>query len=81
MTARDMTRFCAFFLRPEIGQFSPRFGAISLPNHTETWKKRKKSKIQWRNFPEIADFRALSWRTRPDFSVQVCVTKLGGRGV
>ena len=28
MTARDVTGFCAFFLRPEIGQFSPHFGRI-----------------------------------------------------
>ena len=55
------------FLRPENGQFSPHFGAISLLNCKENLEKKEKNplekiqKIQWRNFPEIADFCPLSW--------------------
>ena len=42
MTARDVTGFCAFLLRPGIGQFSPHFGAISLLNKTENLEKKEK---------------------------------------
>ena len=38
MTATDVTGFYAFF-RPEIGQFSPHFGAISLLNSTVNLEK------------------------------------------
>ena len=60
-------RILRFFLRPEIGQFSPHFGAISLLNYTENLETRGKNprekiqKIQWRRRPEIADFCPLSW--------------------
>ena len=47
MTARDVTGFCAFF-SPEIGQFSPHFGAFSLLNCTVDLEKREK--IHWRKF-------------------------------
>ena len=59
------------FLRPEIGQFSPHFGMISLPNYTENLEKNEKhplekiQKIQWRRRPEIADFCPLSWSNAP----------------
>ena len=45
MTARVLTKFCAFLLQPEIGQFSPDFGAIALLLHRKQWKpvKRKNS--------------------------------------
>ena len=58
-------RIPRFFLHPEIGQFSPHLGPISLLNCTENlerkaqWRKLKKSKR--RNVPEIADFCPLSW--------------------
>ena len=55
-----------FFLRPEIGRFSPHFGAISLLIYTENLEKkgkkihwRKFKEIQWRRCPEIADFLSL----------------------
>ena len=60
-------RILLFFLRPEIGQFSPHFSAISLLHCTvnpETLKKyplEKIQEIQWRRRPEIADFCPLSW--------------------
>ena len=61
-------RILRFFLHPEIGQFSPHFGAISFLNYTENLEKRKKStgekfppKIQCRQRPEIPDFCPLSW--------------------
>ena len=40
MTATDVTGFQALFLRPDIGQFSPHFGAISLLNYIENLEKR-----------------------------------------
>ena len=40
-------RILRFFLRPEIGQYSPYFGAISLRNYTVN--PEKKGKIHWRN--------------------------------
>ena len=60
-------RILRFFLRPEIGQFSPHFGAISLLNCTVNLEKRgenpleKIKKNQWRRRPELADFCPLSW--------------------
>ena len=36
-------RILRFFLRLEIGQFSPLFGAISLPNYTENLEKEGQS--------------------------------------
>ena len=60
-------RFLRFFLRLEIGQFSPHFGAMSLLNYTGNLEKREKihwrkfKKFQWRRRPEIADFCPLSW--------------------
>ena len=41
-------RIPRFFLRPEIGQFSPDLGAISLLNYTENLEKEEK--IHWRKF-------------------------------
>ena len=59
MTATDVTGFYVFFLRPEIGQFSPHFGATSLLDDTENLEKRKNPekipKIQWRRRPNIAE--------------------------
>ena len=58
MTTREVTGFYAFFLRMEIGQFSPRVGAISLRKYTENLEKKEKTprrklkKIQWRGRPE-----------------------------
>ena len=46
VTARDVTDSALFSLCPEIGQFSPHFGAISLVNSSttqQTWRKGKKS--------------------------------------
>ena len=62
-------RILRFFLRPDIGQFSPHVGAISLLKYTVNLEKREKTlekiqkfkKIQWRQRPEIADFCPLSW--------------------
>ena len=60
-------RILRIFLCSGIGQFSPHVGAISLLNCTENLEKQDKNplekiqKIQWRNFPEIADFCPLSW--------------------
>ena len=42
MTARDVTGFYVFFLRAEIGQFSPHFGGISLLNCTVSLENRQK---------------------------------------
>ena len=68
MTARDVTGFYALFLHPEIGQFSPHLGAISLLNYTENLERKRKKhplekiqKIQRRRRPDIADFCPLSW--------------------
>ena len=36
-------RILRFFLRPEIGQFFPRFGAISLLHNTEKLEEKEKS--------------------------------------
>ena len=58
MPRRD--RILYFFLRPEIGQFSPHFGSISLLNYTED-PLEKIQKLQWRDFPKIADLCRLSW--------------------
>ena len=65
MTARDVTGFCALFFRPEIGQFSPHFGATSLPNYTENLEK--KGKIYWRksnkkSSRERMQFFAYGWK-------------------
>ena len=43
MTTTDVTGFYTFFLRPEIGRFSPHFGAISFLNYTVQLEKREKS--------------------------------------
>ena len=56
-------RVLRFFLRPEIGQFSPHLGLL---RYTENRRKRNKihwrkfQNIQWRRRPEIADFCPLS---------------------
>ena len=57
-----------FLLRPEIGQISPHFVAISLLNHTGDLERRGrnplaeiKNNLQRRRRPEIADFCPLSW--------------------
>ena len=42
------------FSARDIGQFSPHFGAISLPNYTENPDPME-------TLPQIADFRPLSW--------------------
>ena len=42
MTASHVTGFYAFFLRPEIGQLSPHFWAVSLLNCTVNLEKRGK---------------------------------------
>ena len=42
-------RILRFFLLPEIGQFSPHFGAISLLNYTVNLEKRER-KVRWRKF-------------------------------
>ena len=60
-------RILRFFLRLEIGQVSPHFGAISLLNYIVNLEKREKihwrklKKIPCRRRPEIADFCPLSW--------------------
>ena len=42
MTAKDVTGFCASSIRPEIEQFSPHFGPMSLLNCTENLEKQEK---------------------------------------
>ena len=42
-------RILRSFLRPEIGQFSAHFGAISLLTYTENLEKKEKN-IHWRKF-------------------------------
>ena len=73
MTARNVTGFYAFLLRPEIGQFSPHLGPISLLNYTVNLKKREK--IHWRKLkkkssgdgaPKLQIFVPCRGRTRPD---------------
>ena len=72
MTARDVTGILRFFLRPEIGQFSPHFEVISLLNYTENLEKKEKNplektqKIQWRNFPKLQISVPCRVRTCPD---------------
>ena len=39
-------RILRFFLRPEIGQFAPHFGAISLLNYTVSLEKREKHPLE-----------------------------------
>ena len=39
-------RILRFFLRPEIGQFSPHFGAISSLNHTNNLEKKEKNPLE-----------------------------------
>ena len=55
-------RILRLFLRPEIGQLSPHFGAISLQKK-ENLEKRKK--IHWRKFKES------SGETSPKLQISV----------
>ena len=48
---RDRKTDVTGFVHPEIGQFSPHFGPISLLNCTENLEK--KENIHWRNFKNI----------------------------
>ena len=66
-------RILHFLLRPEIGQFSPHFGAISLPNYTENLEKREKSagennkkKASGDGAPKLQISVPCRGRTRPD---------------
>ena len=65
--SQRFARILCFFLRPEIGQFSPHCGADFLLNYTEQLETKEKihwrnfKKIQWRLRPEIADFCLLLW--------------------
>ena len=52
MTAREVTGFYACFLRPEIGQFSPHLGAVSLLSYTVK-KLEKRGKIHCRKNKKI----------------------------
>ena len=42
------------FLRPEIGQFSPHFGAISLMNYTENLEKKENNPLEKKKPMETA---------------------------
>ena len=59
MTARGVTRFSRVFLRPEIGPFSPHFGAISLLNYTDNPGEKRKNPLE--NNP--GEKRKIHWRT------------------
>ena len=69
---RDM--ILRFFLRPEIGQMSPHFGAISL-SHTVNLEKRER--FRWRKFKKSSGDGALKLqisvpcrgRTRPEHHI------------
>ena len=67
-------RILRFFLRPEIVQFSPHFGAMSILNYTVNQEKRgKKSigefkKIQWRRAPQLQISVLCRGRKCPDFN-------------
>ena len=80
MTATDVTGFYAFFLQPEIGQFSPRYWAISLPNHTVNLEKREKnpleeiSKSSGDGAPKLQISVPCRGRTRPD-SIELIAIK------
>ena len=58
------------FLRPEIGQFSPHFGGISLPSYTEKpgEKGRKVQKSSGDGAPKLQISVPCRGRTRPEKS-------------
>ena len=72
-TMHDSQRrdICAFFLRLEIEQISPRFVAISLLNDTEAWRKRQistgeiKKKSSGDSAPKLQISVPSRGRTRP----------------
>ena len=73
-TEKTMTawhdRNLRFFLRPECGQFSPHFGAISSLNYTVSLEKREKN-IHWRKFEKSSGDETLSETlSEADFSLR-----------
>ena len=67
----------AHFLRPEIGEFSPHFGAISLLSPIENLEKKKNplekfQKIQWRKFRRRAnsEVQTVNWECGREGAVE-----------
>ena len=61
-----MTAILRFFLRPDIGAFSPHFGAISLFNSTENPLEQIKDKSSGDGAPKLQISCPCHGRTRPD---------------
>ena len=67
MRARHVTGFYVFFSPWKWGNSLHIWGRFLYSMTQRTWRERKQihcrkfKNIQWRKFPEIADFRRLSW--------------------